>query len=71
MVGNKIDLPRREVDSKMAQGYAKSHSMSYMETSAKTRHGVVSACACTSASASVYILLNYSRSHRMKLSIHW
>ena len=46
MVGNKIDLPRREVDNKMAQGYAKSHSMSYIETSAKTRHGVVSACVC-------------------------
>ena len=40
MVGNKIDLPRREVDSKLAQGYAKNHRMPFIETSAKTRQGV-------------------------------
>ena len=40
MVGNKIDLPRREVDQKLAQAYAKNHHMPYIETSAKTRQGV-------------------------------
>lgn len=40
VVGNKIDLPRREVDSKLAQGYAKNHRMPFIETSAKTRQGV-------------------------------
>jgi len=40
LVGNKIDLPRREVDAKLAQGYAKNHHMPYIETSAKTRQGV-------------------------------
>ena len=37
---NKIDLPRREVDQKLAEGYAKTHNMMYAETSAKTRQGV-------------------------------
>ena len=41
VVGNKIDLPRREVGKDMAISYAKTHNMSYVETSAKTRHGVV------------------------------
>ena len=40
VVGNKIDLPRREVDAKLAQGYAKNHHMPFIETSAKTRQGV-------------------------------
>ncbi len=40
VVGNKIDLPRREVDQKLAQAYAKNHSMPFIETSAKTRQGV-------------------------------
>ncbi len=40
VVGNKIDLPRREVDQKLAQTYAKNHGMPFIETSAKTRQGV-------------------------------
>lgn len=40
VVGNKIDLPRREVDQKVAQSYGKNHRMPYIETSAKTRQGV-------------------------------
>ena len=40
VVSNKIDLPRREVDQKLAQAYAKNHHMPYIETSAKTRQGV-------------------------------
>ena len=43
VIGNKIDLPRREVDQKLAQAYAKNHRMAYIETSAKTREGVDSA----------------------------
>lgn len=40
LVGNKIDLPRREVDQKLATAYARNHNMAYIETSAKTRQGV-------------------------------
>ena len=40
LVGNKIDLPHQEVDQKLAQAYAKSHHMLYIETSAKTNQGV-------------------------------
>ena len=40
VVGNKIDLPRRDVDQKLASTYAKTHNMPYIETSAKTRQGV-------------------------------
>jgi GTPase KRas protein len=40
LVGNKIDLPRRDVDQKLASTYAKTHNMPYIETSAKTRQGV-------------------------------
>ena len=42
MVGNKIDLPNWTVDSKQAAALAKSFSIPYIETSAKTRQGVVS-----------------------------
>lgn len=40
LVGNKVDLPRREVETKDAMEYAKAHNMPYIETSAKTRQGV-------------------------------
>ncbi len=40
VVGNKVDLPRREVDPKLAQAYGKNHKMIFIETSAKTRQGV-------------------------------
>ena len=40
LVANKVDLPRREVDQKLAEGYAKTRNMLYIETSAKTRQGV-------------------------------
>ncbi len=40
VVRNKIDLPCREVDQKMAQMYVKNHGMPFIETSAKTRQGV-------------------------------
>ena len=39
LVGNKADLPR-VVDQELSQGYAISHSMVYVETSAKTNQGV-------------------------------
>ena len=40
LVGNKIDLPHQEVDHELAQAFAKSHHMPYVETSAKTNQGV-------------------------------
>lgn len=40
LVGNKVDLPRREVETKDGMEYAKAHNMPYIETSAKTRQGV-------------------------------
>nr|WEL12725.1 GTPase KRas 1 [Halisarca dujardinii]WEL12757.1 Ras GTPase [Halisarca dujardinii] len=46
LVGNKVDLPRREVDNKDASEYAKSKNMPYIETSAKTRQGVDDAFYC-------------------------
>ena len=45
LVGNKIYLPRREVDSKLAESYAKNHCMPFIETSAKTTQQA--RCKCT------------------------
>ena len=41
MVGNKIDLPERTVATEDGLAMAKSSGIPYIETSAKTRHGVV------------------------------
>lgn len=46
VVGNKIDLPSWTVDSKQAANLAKSYNTPYIETSAKTRQGVVSIFCC-------------------------
>ncbi|ELU17310.1 hypothetical protein CAPTEDRAFT_149194 [Capitella teleta] len=40
LVGNKVDLPSRTVDTKMGKMLADSYSIAYVETSAKTRQGV-------------------------------
>lgn len=40
VVGNKVDLPARSVDSKDAASFAFTVSIPYVETSAKTRQGV-------------------------------
>ncbi|XP_033102378.1 GTPase HRas [Anneissia japonica] len=40
LVGNKIDLPNRNVDQKSAGQLAKTFGIPYIETSAKTRQGV-------------------------------
>ena len=40
VVSNKIDLPRREVDANLAQGYTRNTYMSFIETSAKSRQGI-------------------------------
>ncbi|KAL5506087.1 hypothetical protein EMCRGX_G007658 [Ephydatia muelleri] len=40
LVANKIDLPRRKVQTNVAAAYAKCHNMLYAETSAKTKQGV-------------------------------
>ena len=56
VVGNKIDLPRREVDQKLAQGFAKQRKMAgYIETSAKTRQGVVSPRYCSNLYVHVHV----------------
>ena len=40
VVGNKCDLPKRDVDTKTAVGVAKNYMIPFIETSAKTRQGV-------------------------------
>ena len=35
LVGNKLDLPKREIEKETAEKYSKSHDMKYFETSAK------------------------------------
>ena len=40
VVGNKVDLPTRTVDTKQAKVVADSYHIPYVETSAKTRQGV-------------------------------
>ena len=40
VVGNKVDLPTRQVDQKPAKALAESYQIPYIETSAKTRQGV-------------------------------
>ena len=42
LVGSKTDLPDRTVDSDRASNKAMSYGIPYVETSVKTRHGVVS-----------------------------
>ena len=40
VVGNKVDLPSRTVETKMGKLLADSYTIAYVETSAKTRQGV-------------------------------
>ncbi len=40
MVGNKIDLPSRNVDLRDAQKIADEYGIPFVQTSAKTRQGV-------------------------------
>lgn len=40
VVGNKVDLPSRTVETKQGKGKADSFLIPYIETSAKTRQGV-------------------------------
>lgn len=40
VVGNKVDLPSRSVETKMGKLLADSYTIPYVETSAKTRQGV-------------------------------
>ena len=42
MVGNKVDLPKRDVSTKHGNEKAASFGIPYVETSAKTKQGVVS-----------------------------
>ena len=40
VVGNKVDLPTRTVESKQGKSLSDSYNIPYIETSAKTRQGV-------------------------------
>ena len=40
VVGNKVDLPTRSVETKQGKSLADSYNIPYIETSAKTRQGV-------------------------------
>lgn len=40
LVGNKCDLPQRNIDSRQANEAARAYNISFVETSAKTRMGV-------------------------------
>ena len=40
LVGNKVDLPKRDVSTKDGNDKAKQFSIPYIETSAKTKQGV-------------------------------
>ncbi len=40
LIGNKIDVPNREVSNEEAYEYAKNNNIKYFETSAKTGHGI-------------------------------
>jgi len=40
MVGNKCDLPTRQVDMQQARDVARNYGIPFIETSAKTRMGV-------------------------------
>ena len=42
MVGNKADLPKRDVSTKDGNEKAQMFNIPYVETSAKTKQGVVS-----------------------------
>ena len=41
VVGNKVDLPKRDVTTKEALDLSQQYGIPYVETSAKTRQGVV------------------------------
>ncbi|MEQ2262622.1 hypothetical protein XENORESO_017528, partial [Xenotaenia resolanae] len=57
LVGNKCDLPARTVDTRQAQELARSYSIPYIETSAKTRQGVEDA---------FYTLVREIRQHKLR-----
>ena len=40
VVGNKVDLPTRTVETKQGKSLSDSYNIPYIETSAKTRQGV-------------------------------
>ena len=42
VVGNKVDLPKRDISTKEALELSQNYGIPYVETSAKTRQGVVS-----------------------------
>jgi len=61
MVGNKCDLPNRDVDMQQARDVARNYSIPFVETSAKTRMGVDDA---------FYTLVREIRKHRCKGQKH-
>lgn len=61
MVGNKCDLPNRDVDMQQARDVARNYAIPFVETSAKTRMGVDDA---------FYTLVREIRKHRSKGQKH-
>ena len=74
LVGNKCDLPTRNMDMAQAKDVAKSYSIPFIETSAKTRMGVDDAFYTLvreirkDVSETIFVKLNF-RSKLIKLGI--
>ena len=61
MVGNKVDLPKRDVTTKEALDLSQQYGIPYVETSAKTRQGVV---LCF-----VFLTVLFTRHHLLESSL--
>merc|ERR1711950_3992 len=61
LVGNKCDLPTRNMDMAQAKDVAKSYSIPFVETSAKTRMGVDDA---------FYTLVRYQAAYKLVKFLH-
>ena len=57
MVGNKVDLPKRDVSTKCGNDKAQGFGIPYVETSAKTKQGVVSSIVISISAQSIKELL--------------
>lgn len=60
VVGNKVDLQTRSVDTKQAKQVADSYNIPYVETSAKTRQGVDDAFYTLVREIRKYVSINWT-----------